>query len=99
MEVLEKLEALITELCNNDALMTEKINLEEVKKGVDFFSERMLNRAQERMKLTIPKEDYKFHCIRSLTLDWSSTTNEPNEAYLWGGFQLLSFRYTFSFLG
>ncbi len=90
MEVLEKLEDLITELCNNDAVIIGKNNLEEVKKGVDFFSERMLTRAQERMQMIIPKEDYKFHTIRSLTLDWSSTTNEPNEAYLWGGFQLLS---------
>lgn len=90
MEILQKLEKLIITIGNNDKIKVDKNNIEEVQSGVNFFSERMLARAEERMKIIIPKEDYKFDVIRSLTLDWSSTTNEPDEEYLWGGFQLLS---------
>lgn len=90
MTVLEKLEKLITEICNNEKISVNKNNIEEVKKGIGFFSERMLTRAKERMQIIIPEEDYKYHIIRSLTLDWSSTPSEPNGEYLWGGFQLLS---------
>lgn len=90
MKILQKLENFIVEICNNDKITVDKNNIGEVKKSADFFSKRLLSRAEERIKLEIPIKDYQYDSIGSLTLDWSSTINEPDEEYIWGGFQLLS---------
>ncbi|BEV03804.1 hypothetical protein [Chryseobacterium gambrini] len=90
MKVLQKLEKFIIEICNNGKITIDKNNIEEVKKSADFFSQRLLSRAEERINLKIPDEDFQYDSIGSLTLDWDATTNESDEEYLWGGFQLLS---------
>lgn len=90
MKVLDKVEKLIIDICNNHKIRVEENNIDEVKKSSDFFSQRLLVRAEDRIKLKIPVKDYQYDSIGSLTLDWSATTNESDEEYLWGGFQLLS---------
>lgn len=90
MKVLEKFDLFITEICSNGALIIDKNNIAKVKKNADFFSQLLLSRAEERINFKIPAEDYQYDSIGSLTLDWSSSTNEPDEEYLWGGFKLLS---------
>jgi len=90
MKILQKLEKFIIEISNNDKITIDKNNIEEVKKSADFFSQRLLSRAEERINLIIPEEDFQYDSIGSLILDWDATTNESDEEYLWGGFQLLS---------
>ncbi|MFP9115641.1 hypothetical protein ACLI1A_17005 [Flavobacterium sp. RHBU_3] len=88
--MLEKFEDFIIEICENNKIHISKNNLTEVKNNVDFFSQRLLSKAQERMKIEIPKEDYQYDSIGALTFDWDSAPSQNDEEYIWGGFQLLS---------
>ncbi|WP_066435108.1 hypothetical protein [Chryseobacterium sp. CCH4-E10] len=88
MKVLEKLETLVTEICNNDKIHVEENNIDEIKNRT-FFSQRILSNAKEFMKVDFPEEDYQYDSISGLILDWSSTTNEPDEEYIWGGYNIL----------
>lgn len=90
MEFIKKLEKFIIEVCENSKIRVSKNNVTEVKNNADFFSQRLLSKAQERMKIEIPKEDYQYDSIGSLTLDWDSASSHSDEEYIWGGFQLLS---------
>lgn len=90
MKILQKLENLINGISNNEKINVDKNNIEEVKKSATFFSQRLLSRAEERINLKIPEEDFQYDSVGSLILDWDSSTNESDEEYLWGGFQLLS---------
>lgn len=90
MTILEKLEQLIIEISDNKIIRVDKNNLAKVKENAGFLSQRLLQKAQERMKLEIPKEDYQYDSIGSLTLDWSASANQSDEEYIWGGFRLLS---------
>jgi|GEM_PF-1246816 len=88
MIIIEKLNNFIKEL-DNTSLEVNENNSEEVIKNAGFLSQRILTRAKDSIKVEIPEEDYQYNSISALTLDWSSTTNEPNEEYLWGGFKIL----------
>ncbi|HMJ47188.1 MAG TPA: hypothetical protein VK498_07640 [Ferruginibacter sp.] len=90
MTILQKFEQLITEVSGNTNLKVQQNNIDEVKDSADFFSQRLLARAKERMKVEIPEKDYQYDTIGSLILDWVATTNEPDEEYVWGGFRILS---------
>lgn len=88
MKVLEKLEKLVTEICNNDKIHVEENNIDKIKNRT-FFCQRILSNAKEFMKVDFPEEDYQYDSISGLILDWSSTTNEPDEEYIWGGYDIL----------
>ncbi|WP_300491209.1 hypothetical protein [Flavobacterium sp.] len=88
MIIIEKLNNFIKELDNNSLQVNEN-NSEEVIKNAGFLSQRILTRAKDWIKVEIPEEDYQYNSISALTLDWSSTTNESDEEYLWGGFKIL----------
>lgn len=88
MDILEKLEQLIITISNNNQLKVEKNNIEEIKESKDYISNMIFEQATKAIAVEIPKADYQYDSISSLILDWSAVA-EPDETYLWGGFQIL----------
>jgi hypothetical protein len=80
MKVLEKFDLFITEICSNGVSIIDKNNIAKVKKMLIFLVSFYFL-VEERINFKIPAEDYQYDSIGSLTLDWSSSTNEPDEEY------------------
>ncbi|WP_267267401.1 hypothetical protein [Chryseobacterium formosus] len=90
--MLDKVKSFIFSLLENSNI---SVNNETTKRNRELLkvrdSEENFKEVLETVNINVPKEDWKYLDLGSLILDWSSTTNEPDEEYLWGGFKIHSY--------
>ena len=92
MELLEKFEQFINELKNNPHISVNEENVADNRELLEFRdNEERFEEVYNELKVNVPKEDWKYNDLGSLSLDWDAVTDQPNEEYLWGGFQLHTF--------
>lgn len=90
--MLEKFEQFINELKNNPHISVNEESVADNRELMDFIDyKENFNEVYEELRVHVPEADYKYEDLGALSLDWDATTNEPDEEYLWGGFQLHTF--------
>ena len=90
--MLEKFEQFINELKENPLVKVREENTAKNKRLLPFRDYKgNFDEVYEELKVNVPETDYKYEDLGALCLDWDATTNEPDEEYLWGGFQLHTF--------
>ena len=90
--MLEKFEQFINELKNNPLVKVREENTTKNRRLLPFRDyKENFDEVYEELKVQVPEADYQYEDLGALSLDWDATTNEPDEEYFWGGFQLQTF--------
>ncbi|MBX2950360.1 MAG: hypothetical protein KF704_13860 [Crocinitomicaceae bacterium] len=92
MELLEKFEQFINELKNNPHISVNEESVADNRELLEYCNKKKnFEKVFEKTKIRVSEEDWKYEDLGALSLDWDATTNEPDEEYFWGGFQLQNF--------
>ncbi|MBB5332609.1 hypothetical protein [Chryseobacterium koreense] len=90
--MLEKFEQFISELKENPLVNVREESTADNRELLEYRNiKKYFEKVFEKTKIHVPQEDWKYEDLGALSLDWDATTNEPDEHYLWGGFQLHNF--------
>ncbi len=92
MELLEKFEQFINELKNNPLVKVREENTAKNRRLLPFRDyKENFDEVYAALKVNVPEADYQYEDLGALSLDWDAVTDQPDEEYLWGGFQLHTF--------
>ena len=90
--MLEKFEDFITDLKNNSFVKVREDNVEDNRELLEYRdAEGNFEEVYEEMKIKVPEKDWEYEDLGALSLDWDAVTDQSDEAYIWGGFQLHNF--------
>ena len=90
--MLEKFEQCINELKENALVNVREENTAKNRRLLPFRDyKENFDEVYAALKVNVPEADYQYEDLGALSLDWDAVTDQPDEEYLWGGFQLHTF--------
>lgn len=90
--MLEKFEDFISNLKNITFISVNEDGVQDNRELLEYRNDkRSFEKVYDKIKVRIPEEDWIYEDLGALNLDWDAATDQPDEAYLWGGFQLQNF--------